>query len=194
MTYYRLAVQDPQTARWSWKTTTVTSLYAVFQLLRCYRALLPLDRILVFTSSSKEELDELLSRANNGLASGSVSAAQFLQERNLVVPERSQSASEQQRADVATRAKEIWQRHVAAQAAQQEAGGATSSSLRESLTTTGVPSSLGMSLPEKKRLELELGPGGDNDVPYTFALPASIPQVLAWMRLQARVHRGELEP
>ncbi len=47
---------------------------------------------------------------------------------------------------------------------------------------------------DKKRLELELGPGGDHDESYNFALPASMPQVFAWMRLLARVQRGELQP
>jgi hypothetical protein len=52
------------------------------------RAFLPQDRIRVFTSSSKEELHELLSRENDGLVSGSVSAAQFLRERNIAIPEQ----------------------------------------------------------------------------------------------------------
>ena len=44
---------------------------------------------------------------------------------------------------------------------------------------------------QRRRLELELGTGGDHDVPYTFALPPSMPQVLAWMRLLARVQRRQ---
>ncbi len=36
--------------------------------------------------------------------------------------------------------------------------------------------------------------GGDYDTPYTFALPVSMPQALAWARLLAKVQRGELEP
>ncbi len=51
-----------------------------------------------------------------------------------------------------------------------------------------------MPMLEWRRLERELGPGGDHDVPYTFALPLSMPHVLAWMRLLAQVQRGELEP
>src|SRR5262249_32028294 len=84
MTYYRLALHDRQTGKWSWKTTALTSLEAVFELLRCYRALLPQDRLRMFTASAKEELHEQLSQENNGLASGSVTASQFLQERNLL--------------------------------------------------------------------------------------------------------------
>jgi len=203
MTYYRLAIQDRQTAKWIWKTTPVTSLKAVFELLRGYCTLLPQERIRVFTASSKEELHELLSRENNGLASGSATATQFLQERNLLVPERAQSASQrsisaqaaQQAGDVTTWAKDVWDKYVAAgtaQTAQQGAPHATSSPLREYITT-GAPSSLGMSALDKKRLEIELGPGGDHDVPYSFTLPVSLPQVRAWMRLLASVQRGELE-
>ncbi len=51
-----------------------------------------------------------------------------------------------------------------------------------------------MSSLEKRRLEHELGAGGDHDVPYHFALPLSMPQALAWMRLMGRVQRGELQP
>jgi hypothetical protein len=47
---------------------------------------------------------------------------------------------------------------------------------------------------EMRRLELELGSGGDYDSAYTFSLPISVPQVLAWTKLLAKVVRGELEP
>jgi hypothetical protein len=50
-----------------------------------------------------------------------------------------------------------------------------------------------MSLLDQKRLEIELGSGGDHDDLYSFAFPAYMPHVLAWMRLQAKVQRGELE-
>ena len=52
MTYYRLAIQDHQNAQWTWKTTAVSSLQAVFQLLSMYR-LLPQDGIRVFTAASE---------------------------------------------------------------------------------------------------------------------------------------------
>ena len=206
MTYYRLAIQDRQTARWSWKTTPITSLKAVFELLRCYRALIPQDRIRVFfPASSKEELNEQLSRENNGQASGSVTAIQFLQERHLLTPEQAQNALQQsaaaqearQGSDVATWAKDLWEQHVAmrdAQAAQQGALTVTSFPLQEPNATTGTAAGLGKSMLDQKRLEIELSPEGDHDVPYSFALPVSMPQVLVWMRLLARVQRGELVP
>jgi hypothetical protein len=205
MTYYRLAIQDRQTARWSWKTTPITSLKAVFEHLRCYRALLHQDRIRVCTASSKEELHEQLSRENNGQASGSVTALQFLQERHLLAPERAQNTWQQsaaaqeaeQGADVATWAKVLWEQHVAmrtARDAQEGALAVTSFPSQETIATTGNADDLVKSMLDQKRLDIELGTEGDHDVPYSFALPFSMPQVLVWMRLMARIQRGELVP
>jgi len=42
--------------------------------------------------------------------------------------------------------------------------------------------------------ESERSSGGDHDTPYTFTLPSSMRQSLAWVRLLGKVHRGELEP
>ena len=195
MIYYRLAFQDRQ-------TTALTSLQAVFQLLRTFSAL-PQDSIRVFAASSTEDLDEMLTHENNGLASSSVTATQFLPKRNIAISERAQSVSEQSvsaqaaqpGASVATWAKDLWERHTTmgpAQASQQAATVAVSSPLRESITTTDAPASLGMSLLEQKRLELERGQGGDHDTPYLFTLPISMKERLAWMRLQTRVQTGEL--
>jgi hypothetical protein len=199
MTYYRLAVQDRQTTHWIWKTTAVTSLQAVFQLLRIYRVL-PQNDTRVFTASSKEDLGEMLSRENRGLVTSSVTAAQFLHERNICVPERAQNASEQRVStqmvqpgtNVATWAKELWERYTAAQTAQQEASVTATSFMRESIATTATSSSLGMRVLDTKRLEVELGPGGDHDAPYLFTLPIPLKERLAWVRLQTRVQAGEL--
>jgi len=190
MTYYRLAVQVGQSTQWSWKTTAVTSLQAVLQLLRSYR-MLPQDGIRVFTASAKEELSEIIRRQNNSLVPGSVTAAQFLQARKISGGEQAHIASEervspqtvQQGTDTATWARVVWEKHQVAQAAQ-----------REHLAPAGAPSSLGMSFQEKKRLEIELGPGGDHDTPYLFTLPISQQERLAWIRLLKQVQAGELLP
>jgi hypothetical protein len=52
----------------------------------------------------------------------------------------------------------------------------------------------GMSALERRREELESGSGGDQDLPYRFSLPISLPQVLAWINLRERVQQGELHP
>ena len=84
MTFYRVAFRDRQTATWSWKTTAITSLQAVFQQLRRYSAM-PQDRLRVFMASSPEEMHQQLAQENNGLGSHSVTVAQFLQEQMLTL-------------------------------------------------------------------------------------------------------------
>jgi hypothetical protein len=171
--YYRVAIQREldqldQPPSWQWKSGVLSSLQALLQFLRLYGTL-PQDQLRIFSSSSRENLEEQLAQENNGLNSQSVTASQFLQERNLAVRER-------------------------AQAAKPGATVATSKYLREDITLTGAPENNYLSLSDKKRLELEFGPSGNHDVSYSFALPASMPQVLAWMKLLAKVHRGELQP
>ncbi|HKF38973.1 MAG TPA: hypothetical protein VKB35_18900, partial [Ktedonobacteraceae bacterium] len=38
------------------------------------------------------------------------------------------------------------------------------------------------------------GAGGDHDLPYQFTLPTAMPQVLAWVKLLARVRQGDFQP
>src|SRR6476660_7523570 len=47
-----------------------------------------------------------------------------------------------------------------------------------------------MSWIEVRRLEIELGSGGDHDVPYTWSLSPSSAHVLAWTKLLARGRVG----
>jgi hypothetical protein len=84
--YYRVAIQMDPSAPWQWKSTTLSSLDALFQYLRLYQAL-PQDRLRVFSSSSREEMHEQFVRENKGLPSRSVTAAQFLPKRMSVSPE-----------------------------------------------------------------------------------------------------------
>ncbi len=79
--YYRVAIQVASSPTWQWKSTTLSSLNALFQFLRRYRNL-PQDHLRVF-SSSCEDMDEQLVRENNGLGSHSVTAAQFMQARMI---------------------------------------------------------------------------------------------------------------
>lgn len=176
--YYRVAIQVDPSANFQWKSTVLSSLNTLFQFLQLYRALPP-DRLRVFSSSSREEMNGQLMRENQGLASSSVTAAQFLQERRLCSGGAAQGAS--------------------APGIQQHREGSfvaisTMVRLNESTIAVHLLDERSMSSPERRRLELELGPGGDHDLPYRFALPLSMPQVLAWMRLLARVQRGELHP
>ena len=212
MTYYRLALQERQTSMWTWKSTGLTSLEAVLRLLNSITRLISPERIRVFASSAKEDLDELLRRQNTGLASSSVTAAQFLQERGIrshvteaaehSVPE-AQEAREYQdtgssvvgpissvKGDGLSLA-EWWMRVPALQVWATRTPPDTLPN--ESSTAACSLNEGSMYMLERRRLDLELGPGGDHDVSYTFALPVWMPQVLAWTRLLAQVQRGELE-
>ena len=176
--YYRVAIQCGQSVTWQWKSTSLSSLQALFQWLQFYRAL-PHDRLRIFSSSSREAMNEQLVRENQGLGSTSVTATHFLHERRLRLPEVSERTTD-----------------PAAQEHQQTASIAVSTGTRlnESSRATPALDERSRSAQDRRRLELELGTGADHDVPYSFILPASMPQVLTWIRLLARVQCGEVQP
>lgn len=176
--YYRVAIQNGQSSTWQWKSTALSSLHALFQWLQYYRAF-PHDRLRIFSSSSQEEMKEQLVRENQGLGSTSVTATHFLHERRLRAPEVSRGTADP------------------AASRQQEAVSimvSNGNQLNESSKETSVLDEKSGSSLERRRLELELGTGADHDVTYSFALSTSMPQVLAWIRLLARVQRGGMQP
>jgi hypothetical protein len=130
MIYYRIALQGSQSATWRWKSGLLISLDCVLGLLNLYRCM-PREHIRVFLSTSPEQIEEMLSRANQGFLSTGITVDQ------------------------------LWDKHS-------------------------------MSWIEVRRLEIELGSGGDHDVPCTWSLTPSSAHVLAWTRLLARRERGEL--
>jgi hypothetical protein len=176
--YYRVAIQMDAQPPWKWQSTVLSSLGTLLQWLQVYRAF-PQERLRIFSSSSREALNEQFVRENQGRSSTSVPATQFLHERLLHGPEERRATpagaggASQQMAFIA----------VATQASMNESNG-------EGNGLVGK----GMSVLESRRLKRELGPGNDHDVAYRFVLPASMPQVFAWMRLLARIQRGELQP
>lgn len=132
MIYYRVALLSEHSSSWQWRSSTLTSVSSVFDILKVY-AHIPKTDIRIFFSCSSLCMDRMLARANDGLVANFVTIEQFLQKGHMVL------------ADV-------------------------------------------------KRLELELGIEGDHDCPYTFTLPDNMSQALAWTKLLARVHNGELKP
>jgi hypothetical protein len=172
--YYRIAIQAANQAGWKWKSTPLTSLEALFQLLRLYKAI-PQDHLRVFTASSRQEMDEMLAQENNGVANNSATAAQFLSQRGL------RSVGSKQEGTQETQSRKV------------------STITLPPLVTQNTPveallQEKGLSALERRRLELEMGNGGDHNQPYTFALPVSLPQLLAWTRLLVRIQHGELLP
>ncbi len=164
--YYRVAIQGYSQPPWQWKSTVLSELSAVFQWLRLYRTL-PQDRLRVFSCSSREEMNEQLVRENQGLFSSGVPAPQFLHERRIAP-----QGAVREAASCGTRANERM-----------------ASSIPAKLSPS--PDESGMSPLDKRREELERGEGGDHDLPYQFTLPTSMQQVLAWVKLLARVQQGD---
>ena len=181
--WYQRAIQVHPLPTWQWKSTVLSSLQTLLQFLRLYSAL-PQDRLRVFSSSSCEDLDEQLRQENKGLGSHSVTAAQFLQERMIRSPEGTQATPARDEG-----AERPWQPALMGASAAR-----SQPSAQENGTAGNGLGAPGASALESRRLELERGPGGDHDIPYRFALPVYLPQVLAWMRLLVKVQRGELQP
>jgi hypothetical protein len=174
--YYRVAIQVDQVPHWQWRSTVLSELSAVFQWLRLYRAV-PQDRLRVFSSSSREEVDEQLARENQGMESTSVSAAHFLQAR--IIGSRTgwgASAGETPGNERTTSVAVV-----------------TEPPPGESSREAQPVDERGVSFLEKRRVELERGAGGDHDLPYRFTLPGSMPQVLAWVKLLVRVQQGDFQ-
>jgi len=179
--YYRVAIQVEPSPLRQWKSTMLSSLDTLFQFLRLYQAL-PQDHVRVFSSSSQEGLKEQFVQENKGLGSHSVTAAQFLQERMLRSPQVTGETPEHREPGVRENQ------------GREPIAVATNACLNESSKSADVQYERTMSSLDRRRLEVELGAGGDHDIPYAFALPPSMPQVLAWMKLLVRVQDGEWHP
>ncbi|HEX6482576.1 MAG TPA: hypothetical protein VF043_27340 [Ktedonobacteraceae bacterium] len=175
MIYYRVALRTNETAEWRWKSTAVTSVDAIMGLIKLYNCV-PKDRIRVFFSSSVEIMNDMLARENEGLASNSVTAQQFVKGETISQADmaRLEFESGPHENKVAVPAPV-----VAASAVNGERGNMSGAAI---------------SVLDMRRLEVEPGTPGDHDTPYKFSLPSSMPQKLAWLRLMLRVQSGDLEP
>lgn len=169
--YYRVAIQTNSSPTWKWKSGVLCSLNVLFQYLRLHHAIAA-HSLLIFTSSSREDMDEMLSYENNGLASNAVTAEQFLRDRHL----------------------HVWETGIAEQLKQEAqttsaVGGDVSPqpALSASSMTTGYVFAYALNPLDRRRQEIEFGPGGDHDCPYIFTLPQSVPEMLAWMKLLEKV-------
>ena len=181
--YYRVAIQVDASPTWKWKSTALSSLNILLQWMQYYR-MLPLGRLRIFSSRSQEDLNEQLVRENQGLGSPSVMAAQFLRERMIRPPEgRGEMSKSEESAD-----------HHGSPSLTGAIVARNRPVANETSRLGYAAHEEGSSALESRRAELELGPGGDHNLPYRFAFPTELPQVKAWMKLRERVQQGELHP
>jgi hypothetical protein len=71
--FYLVAIQGNPSLAWQWKSTILSSLNTLLQWLQFYQAF-PKDRLRIFSSASREEMNEQLARENQWLLSTSVTA------------------------------------------------------------------------------------------------------------------------
>ncbi len=182
MIYYRIAMRSTRTNLWQWKTTTLTSLDALFGAIRLYSPA-PKHLLRIFFASSTANLDDMLGHENSGLMSNSISVELFLKEKRIDAQEmlrlEAEAVAPQELRQAIPAALNLVRAYVGFQpATQPEAGG----------------NEADITPPASKRLNNEQQPGGDHDIPYVFSLPQFMPQALAWTILLSRVRRGELVP
>ncbi len=152
--FYRVAIRADVTEPWQWRSTPLSSQSALFAFLRQYQAI-PSDRLQVFSSTTRDDLDAQLAEANKELeahAARPVTASLSHQTHGMPGNQNANPA----------RVK-----------SGERTGGDNRMMYDESTSAL-----------EKRRFELEIGEGGDHDVPYLFTLPLSTPQMLAWIQLR----------
>ena len=162
--YYRVAMQTGTSPNWRWRSDPLCSLPTVVRWLMHFRIFAP-ERLCIFSSPTCEALDEQLRRAIEGSESSSVPATHF-------VPQPASTLTVCAPATV---------RPGAAEAGH--AGSPLPVSYHQPLASNPL---------EQRREALEHGAGGDRDQPYRFTLPVSTPELLAWVKLLARVRNGDL--
>ena len=133
----------------------------------------PKDRTYVFFASRALLLDQMLSRENARLVSNSI-RADF-----LLCGKQGINRLEMQRLETELLAPVI------------RGGVALNSGLVR--TGQGVEALKVGSFSTDSPVQ-ERGLGDDHEIPYHFTAADSWPQALAWIKLLAKVHRGELEP
>jgi hypothetical protein len=165
----------------------------LFDFLQMYDRI-PKNRLRVFFATSLEFINEMLVRENSGLVSNSITVEEFLKSGRKIdgqyIRELEFELGLQEN------------KALIARSAITRKLGDESSSLQTAFS--GEPANPVISeaggnnresnLMKLTREELEWSRGGDYDTPYTFALPVSMPQALAWVRLLAKVQNGELIP
>ena len=172
MIYYRVAFRGEHSPGWQWKSTVLTSLNSVFAFLRVY-SVFPKDRTHVFFASSALLLDQMLSRENAGLISNSIRAD------HLLCGKQGINRLEMQRLEIEFLVPVI--RGGVALNSGPARTGQGFEVLKVGFLSTDYPVQ-------------ERDPGDDHEIPYHFTAANPWPQALAWIKLLAKVHRGELEP
>jgi hypothetical protein len=162
----------------------------LFDFLKLYDRV-PNNRLRVFFATSLEFMNAMLERENIGLLSNSITVEEFLKSRKRIDGQHIKQFESELGLKVN---KELIARSVITGKLGDERSSVQATSSFE--PANPVTSEVIWNYRESNLLglmqeQLEWSKGGDHDTPYTFALPVSMPQALAWTRLLAKVQRGE---
>jgi hypothetical protein len=191
--YFRVAMQMNHSSLWQWKSTVLSTPGTLFDFLKIYDSIAK-NRLRVFFATSMECMNEMLVKENRGFVSNSVAVDQFLKSgRKINIPDIKHLESE---LGLRTNKELVAKSVITGQLGYERSPSQVTSSVEPANPV--IPAAQWNNR-EKNLLgmmqeESEWGSGGDHDTPYTFALPQSMPQALAWTKLLAKVQRGELEP
>ena len=193
MIYFRVALRMIRSSQWQWNSSMLNTPGTLFRFLDMYDRV-PKDRLRVFFATSKEFMNQMLARENSGLVSNSITVEDFLKTGRKIDGQR---IKELELELGLQETKELIAKSAITGKLGEERPSPQATSNLES--THSVTSEARLNDIERSLLGLveelsEWSGGGDHDTPYTFALPVSTPQALAWARLLAKVQNGELIP
>ena len=154
----------------------------------------PKNRLRVFFATSMDFMNAMLVRENSGLLSNSITVEQFLKSRKRIDGQNIKQLESELDLQLNTG---LVARSVITRKLGDERSSLQATSFVEPanlVISEATGNNRESNLVRLMQEESERNRGGDHDTPYTFALPVSMRQALAWARLLAMVQRGELEP
>ena len=191
--YFRVAIRMDQSSQWQWKSSLLSTPGTLFDFLNMYDRV-PKNRLRVFFATSLEFINEMLVRENSGLFSNSITVAEFLKSGRRIdgqhIRELEFELGLQENKTLIARS--VITRKLGDESSSLQATSSFESA--NSVTSEARGSNQESNLMRLMREETKWSTGGDYDTPYTFALPVSMPQALAWARLLAKVQSGGLIP
>jgi hypothetical protein len=191
--YFRVAIRMDQSSQWRWKSSLLNTPGTLFDFLNMYDRV-PKNRLRVFFATSLEFINEMLVRENSGLFSNSITVEGFLKsgrriDRQHIMQLEFEIGLQENRALIA---RSVITRKLGDECPSLQVASSIEPSNPVIAETRGNNLESNFMILTREKLEWSRGDG--YDTLYTFALPVSMPQALAWTTLLAKVQRGELIP
>lgn len=193
MIYFRVALRKDQWSQWRWNSSMLSTPGTLFAFLSMYESV-PNNRLRVFFATSVEFMNEMLVRENSGLLSNSITVEDFIKSGRKIDGQRIKELEFELGLQ---ESRELTVKSVITRKLGDEQVSMPATSSFETAnynTKEAARSSQASNLLGVRQEYSEWSIGGDHDTPYTFELPVSTPQALAWARLLAKVQCGELIP